>query len=157
MFQFNATFLIAMFSFVVFILIMNAIFYRPILGIIRKREEYISNNYEEADRLENSAKEITTTCDAKIAQTQEKCRHEFRSAVTEVQDGATETIKEAREKSKLAIQEKKEDLSYREDELKKTIKSCVVGELASSIASKILGQDTTVENLDNELINKGID
>ena len=38
MMEFNATFLIAMLSFVVFIMIMNAIFYNPILSIIRKRE-----------------------------------------------------------------------------------------------------------------------
>ena len=45
MVEFNATFLIAMLSFVVFIMIMNAIFYNPILDIMRKREEYINSNY----------------------------------------------------------------------------------------------------------------
>ncbi len=55
MIEFNATFLVAMLSFVVFILIMNAIFYNPILGIIRKREDYISSNYEDSKRFEEDA------------------------------------------------------------------------------------------------------
>ena len=48
MFEFNATLIVAMFSFVVFMFIMNAIFYRPILNIIRKRENYVNDNYEAA-------------------------------------------------------------------------------------------------------------
>ena len=63
MIEFNATFLIAMLSFVVFILIMNAIFYQPVLNIIRKRDDYINSNYadskeilEEAKLLENERK-----------------------------------------------------------------------------------------------------
>ena len=76
MIEFNGTFLVAMLSFVVFILIMNAIFYNPILGIIRKRENYINSNYEDAKRLKNEAEEFNTTRSAKLEQTQDKCRHE---------------------------------------------------------------------------------
>ena len=71
MMEFNATFLIAMLSFVVFIMIMNAIFYNPIC-IIRKREDYINSNYEDAKRFENSAQEFNTTRAAKLEQVQEK-------------------------------------------------------------------------------------
>ena len=55
MIEFNATFLVAMLSFVVFIMIMNAIFYRPILNIMRKRDEYINSNYDEAKELSEQA------------------------------------------------------------------------------------------------------
>ena len=44
MFEFNATFLVAMISFVVFIIIMNAILYKPILSIIEERQAYIDKN-----------------------------------------------------------------------------------------------------------------
>ena len=47
MFEFNATLIVAMISFVVFMFIMNAIFYRPILNIIKKRDDYINSNYED--------------------------------------------------------------------------------------------------------------
>lgn len=47
MLEFNATFLISILSFVIFIFIMNSIFYKPILSIIRKRNEYINSNVSE--------------------------------------------------------------------------------------------------------------
>ncbi len=146
MIEFNATFLIAMLSFVVFILIMNAIFYNPILGIIRKRENYISSNYEDSKRFEENAKEYRDTHSAKINQTQEKCRHEFKNAVTSAQNLANEKIKVAKEDTKQIIQSKKEQLLNEESELQATVKDTVAKELASTIASKILGCKTTVEN-----------
>lgn len=157
MFEFNATFLVAMLSFVVFIMLMNAIFYKPILGMIRKREEYISSNYEESDRLKDSARALKTSCQARIEQTQEKCRHEFKNVVVSVQTDATQKIKAAKEKSKQIIQEQKDILNKEEEALKNQLKSDVVKDLASSICSKLLGQNVKVENFDYEPINKVMD
>lgn len=157
MFEFNATFLIAMLSFSVFIFIMNAIFYNPILGIIRKREDYISSNYEESERFKNSANDIKISCQARIEQTQDKCRHEFKSVVEKIQTDAAHKVNAAREKSKLAIQTQKGVLTQQEEKLKTELKSVVVKDLASSIVSKLLGQEIKVENFDCEPINKVMD
>ena len=59
MIEFNATLIVAILSFVVFMVIMNAIFYRPILNIIRKREDYIDTNYKDEKDITKKAKEIT--------------------------------------------------------------------------------------------------
>lgn len=157
MMEFNATFLIAMLSFVVFIMIMNAIFYNPILGIIRKREDYINSNYEDAKRFDNSAQEFKTTRDAKLEQVQEKCRHEFKTVVDAAQSEATDKINAAKENSKLAIQGKKNELLDKEQTLKNQIKNTVVKDLASSIATKMLGYDTTIDNEDFEPVNRVMD
>ena len=154
MIEFNGTFLVAMLSFVVFILIMNAIFYNPILGIIRKRENYINSNYEDAKRLKNEAEEFNTTRSAKLEQTQDKCRHELKNAIDKAQSNSVDKIKAAKENTKQIIQAKKEQLLLEETELKNNIKNTVVKELASSIASKILGSDTKIENIDFEPVNK---
>lgn len=148
MIEFNATFLVAMFSFVVFILIMNAIFYNPILGIIRKREDYISSNYEDSKRFEEDAKEYRDTHAAKMEQVQDKCRHEFKTSINSAQDIANDKIKAAKEKTKLVIQSKKDQLLNDEKQLQDQVNNTVVKELASTIASKLLGQNTTVENIE---------
>ena len=157
MFEFNATFLVAMLSFTVFIFIMNAIFYRPILNIIRKREDYINSNYEESKRFEADANEYKTTHAAKIEQTQAKCRHEFKKAVEKVQNKATDKIKMAKENSKFEILQKKERILQEESKLKQEVKQTVVKDIASSIASKILGIETTIEHSDYEPVNKVMD
>lgn len=148
MIEFNATFLIAMLSFVVFILIMNTIFYNPILQIIRKREDYISSNYEDSKRYEENAKEYRDTHSAKIEQVQDRCRHEFKTSVTSAQSKANDKIKATKENTKKIIQSKKEQLLNEENQLQNTLKETVVKELASTIASKLLGQTTIVENIE---------
>lgn len=157
MIEFNATFLIAMLSFVVFILIMNSIFYKPILAIIRKRDDYINSNYEDSKRFTASAEELNTTRAAKLEQTQEKCRHEFKTVVDKVQSEAGEKIKAAKENSKAVIQAKKEELQKEEESLKATVKDSVVKDLASSIVSKLTGIDSRVDNFDYEPISKVMD
>ena len=144
MLEFNATFLIAMFSFVVFIMIMNAIFYRPILEIIRKRESYINSNYEDSKRFKADAEEYNTTRASKLEQTQEKCRHEFRTAINEAQEAATKELQTAREHTKQEIQARKEQLYIKEDELNKTIEQEIVKDLAVSITEKILGSKVKI-------------
>ena len=58
MFEFNATFIIAMFSFVVFIMIMNAILYKPVLKVINERQTYIDDNLNAAQNSKTKAKSI---------------------------------------------------------------------------------------------------
>ncbi len=157
MFEFNATFIVAILSFTVFIMIMNTIFYRPILSIIRKRENYINSNYEDSKRFEADANEYKTTHAAKIEQIQEKCRHEFKKTVEKTQNKATDKVKMAKENSKFEILQKKEKIMQDEAQLKQTLKHTVVKDLASSIASKILGIETKIENTDYEPVNKVMD
>lgn len=142
MIEFNATFIVAMFSFVVFIFIMNAIFYNPILSIIRKREGFIDKNYEEAKRFEQLATQNTDVYSSKIGQTQDKCRHEIKIQVGKAQTEATEKLRTAKENFKAAIQQKKDDIHTESEALKMTVRNSVVKDLATSIVSKILGDNS---------------
>ena len=95
MIEFNATFIIAMLSFVVFIMIMNTIFYQPILNIIRKRDNYINSNYEESKNNEQTAKEIENKRNSQINATHSKCRKEFYTAVNKLQENVAEEVLQA--------------------------------------------------------------
>ena len=86
MIEFNATFLVAMLSFVVFIMIMNAIFYRPILNVMRKREEYINSNYDEAKNNSEESQKLDTERAEKIQQTQNQCRTDIKNIVEDAQN-----------------------------------------------------------------------
>ncbi len=59
--EFNATFLVAFFSFIVFTVIMNLILYKPINNIVLKRKQLVDANYEEAH--ENSDKAVSILLD----------------------------------------------------------------------------------------------
>ena len=63
----------------------------------------------------------------------------------------------AKENSKFEILQKKEKILQEESKLKQEVKHTVVKDLASSIASKILGMDTKIENTDYEPVNRVMD
>lgn len=144
MIEFNATFLVAMLSFVVFIMIMNAIFYRPILNILRKRDEYINSNYDEAKELSEQAEKLDIKKAETIQQTQNECRTEIKNVVENAQGLASKNVQDARTEVKNEIQLKKDSLVRESEALEGVLKSSVVTDLASSITSKFMSKDLAV-------------
>ncbi len=144
MIEFNATFLVAMLSFVVFIMIMNAIFYRPILNIMRKRDEYINSNYDEAKELSEQAEKLDIKKAETIQQTQNECRTEIKNVVENAQGLASKNVQDARTEVKNEIQFKKDSLVRESEALEGVLKSSVVTDLASSITSKFMSKDLAV-------------
>ncbi len=144
MIEFNATFLVAMLSFVVFIMIMNAIFYRPILNIMRKRDEYINSNYDEAKELSEQAEKLDIKKAETIQQTQNECRTEIKNVVENAQGLASRNVQDARTEVKNEIQLKKDSLVRESEALEGVLKSSVVTDLASSITSKFMSKDLAV-------------
>ena len=65
--EFNATFLVAGISFIIFTLLMNEILYQPITDIVLKRKNYIDANLDEAKQNSEKAKNIQDGISDKIA------------------------------------------------------------------------------------------
>ncbi len=144
MIEFNATFLVAMLSFVVFIFIMNTIFYRPILSIIRKREDYISNNYETAKNLEEKALNHQNQIKEKLQQSRIDCRYKIETAIDEAQKSSHQAIVEQKEKTKAQIQSEKEKLLADGKNLKQVVNSSIVSDLAQTLTDKIMKSEVKV-------------
>jgi len=139
MFEFNATLIVAMFSFVVFMFIMNAIFYRPILNIIRKRENYVNGNYETAKTLESKAEEYNTEYQKKLNNAKEQEREALSAKIDNAQKKSFKTTQEANEKAKIEITSNKELIEKNKNELIDNINSNIINNLASDIVRKIAG------------------
>ena len=139
MIEFNATLIVAILSFVVFMFIMNAIFYRPILNIIRKREDYIDTNYKDAKDITKKAQEITDEYNEKLSNAKDEARHNVASRIDEIQKEEFAKVQQAKENSKLEIQSGKETIEAATFELKEKVNTEVVAAIAQDITAKILG------------------
>lgn len=137
MIEFNATFIAAMLSFVVFMFIMNAIFYNPILNIIRKRESYIEKNNQESEKFMQNAEKYNLEHAEKLDKAKEEGRNKVTQNVEKTQKETYTKIQEAKEKAKDEIRLKKENLINQKNELQKTIESETVNDIAQMIVSKI--------------------
>ena len=126
---------------------------------------------EEIQRMRNEGERITVSglCkrtglsnsffyrNEKIKETQAKCRIDIKNIVEAAQTDANSKTSEAREYAKAKIQAKKDALNVEEQNLKNTVKSTVVNDLASSITSKLLGQEVKPQSVNYEIVNKVMD
>lgn len=150
MFEFNATFVIAVISFVVFIIIMNAILYKPVLSVIKERQSYIDKNRNDAQNSRNKAQKILNDKDESLNAATLQARQIIGARLLKENDTAKSLTENAKKDSALHIQNEKEKLSNEEIQIKNELKSNIK-ELAETISSKILGEQIAIED---GLINK---
>lgn len=144
--EFNATFLVSAISFILFTMIMNKIFYKPLENAMYEREEFINNTLSQAKYSSDKADAILKDKDEKLKKTSAESKKFLTEKITEANKYANEVINQAKSKSKLDIDNAKSDLSVKSDELNKEIQP-EIKNLASIISSKILGFETKVEDI----------
>lgn len=136
--EFNATFIVSAISFIVFTLIMNAIFYGPLSRIVAERQKFIDETLEEAKQHKKKSEVILKDKEKKITQT----RHDAKKVITERADEArvkkSTLTSEAQKKAVQKIDYAKEDLHKSKDEAQEVL-SEEVKKMAENIAAKILG------------------
>lgn len=153
MLEFNATFIVSMISFIIFIIIMNQIFYKPILKAINERKSFIDGNYDDAKHSKEQADSILIQKDERLNQTLNETKKIVSDKVNEANEAALSMTGKAKENSQNSIDEAKTSLHNEELETTNALKNNVK-DLAENISSKILGTNTKIENIDHDFVNK---
>lgn len=153
MFEFNATFLIAMVSFVLFIIIMNKILYEPILSVINERQDYIDKNNNAALDSKNMSKSILDDKEKKLNDAAIASKKLISERVIQENNTSAKLTEDARIKSLSDIDSAKKDLQHEVEQTKEALKNNVK-DLAENISSKILGENITIDTVDDKLIDR---
>lgn len=136
--EFNATFLISAISFILFTLIMNKIFYKPLEIIMDERQRYINDNKTDAQNSSTRADALIKDREDKLNKSVVESKKLIADKVNEANENSRALTEEAKQKSKEDINRAKEALisqaAQSEDELDSKIQ-----ELANVISSKVLG------------------
>lgn len=138
--EFNATFLISTISFILFVIIMNAIFYRPLRLIAEKRNLYIGDNYNVADSVNSKAKEILEDKVQQISKVQRDSREHISKNVELSKQKKSDMINSAVVSSKEKISAEKDSLSKEKSNANEVLKTHVY-DLSKNISEKVLGQE----------------
>jgi len=139
MFEFNGTLIVAMISFVVFMFVMNAIFYRPILGIIRKRDDLVNQNYEQAKELADNAQKINAEYQIKLTDAKTENRTNMALEIENAQKKSFDVIQQAKDEAKMQIQNNKDIIEKEKENLYGEINSELIKDLSSQIVKKVVG------------------
>ena len=143
MLEFNATFFIAMVSFVVFMVIMNAILYKPLERIVKERQDLIDKNHQKAQTAKEKYDVLKQWQESSMAKAQKEAGKTYQRILSEYK-AQKETMLElnknlSRKEIAVAAAELDGQVVEAKYELKPEVKT-----LASIISSKILGYETKI-------------
>ena len=155
MLEFNGTIIVLAISFVIFVILENFIFYRPLKKVMDDRSNYIKQNEISAGESYSAADTLGKEKNEKIARAKEKSSEIINNTTSAAQAEFDSAIKEHKLNSNKAVEETKRLLEQEKisvhNELKKQI-----GAYASDIISKILKKDVSVVNVNDEILEKAL-
>lgn len=135
--EFNATFLVSIISFLVFMYIMNAIFYEPLTKIIDEREGIVHDNYEHSRQSRHKAEKLLKDKENRLTETAKQSRQIMVDKTNEANSDYKTKVDLAKVKSNQKVEELKAELSRSENEAKEVLNSHVEN-LAQTIVNKVL-------------------
>ncbi len=151
--EFNATFLVSAISFIIFTVVMNKIFYKPLERVMDERQKFIDDAKSDALNSNNQAEVILKIKEDRL----NKSASDSKKIVADKLEAANKNSRiltdNAKQKTQDEISSVKSTLQNEAHQTSEELK-LKVKDLAEVISSKVLGMDTHIENLDNELVNR---
>lgn len=144
MLEFNATFLVAMISFVIFMFIMNAVLYKPIERIQHKRAEIIDADVNAAKKSQEQTDSLKEQHKKMIEESKSTARLTFNDKVNEYKTKRDNIIDNAKKIAKKIVEDKNNELNQEESQAKEVLNS-QMNQFAGAIATKVLGFETKIE------------
>ena len=135
--EFNATIYVTIISFLVFMKIMNAIFYEPLTKIMSERDDLVRKNYDEAQKNNEKTDAILKDKEDRLAVAAMKSRQIMIDKTGEANFDYKHKVGEARDRSMRKILELKSELLKSADSAKPVLAERIE-ELANVITDKVL-------------------
>ena len=145
--DFNATFIVAFFSFIIFMVIMNQILYKPIGEIVEKRKKLIEDNYNTAHENQEKSKAILEDRLDKLKNARNLVREKNSEAVEKIKEKRQQLEKNAKDEANSRIEENINALNNDEKEASDKLKQYVIN-LAQTISDKFIETPNRIENVD---------
>ena len=134
--EFNATFVISAISFILFTVIMNKIFYKPVGNIINERQNFIDETINAAKKSDLEADNILKSRDEKLGDSLKNSKKIISDKTADANKDAAKILLQARESSKNRISAVKEKLFVQANDLNREMEQRV-DNLSDLIVNKI--------------------
>jgi len=138
--EFNATFIVSAISFGIFVIIMNAIFYKPLQKIVSERQKFIDDTYEEAKTHLAKSEAIMKDRQKKLDTTKHEAKKLITDKTEEAKSQKSDLTSEAHKKAVSKVEDAKMDLQKSKDEAESVL-SEEIKKIALDISYKILGKE----------------
>jgi F-type H+-transporting ATPase subunit b len=137
--QINITLIIQIVNFLVLLLVLNALLYKPVTAKIREREARIRNDREKAAELDGQVQEQEKRHQQELATVRQTGAQEKSALMAESKKKETEILDKARAEASRIVEDMKASIRVEAEEVRKALKAEMTP-LAQSISEKILGR-----------------
>ena len=136
--EFNATFLVSAISFLVFVFLMNKIFYAPLENIITEREKLVDDTLNDAKNSRDEAARLLEERESKLTKASEDSKNIINKKVTTSNDEAKKLTLDAKTEAENNLNKLKKELNEHSESVKSSLQD-TTKEIAEQIATKIFG------------------
>lgn len=136
--EFNATFLVSAISFIVFVLLMNKIFYAPLEKIIGEREKLVADTLNEAKKSKEEITHLLDSRESKLNKASEDSKNIINTKVTKSNEESKKLTQQARVDADNNVNKLKSELEEYSKLAKKELQNASQ-EIAEQITNKIFG------------------
>ncbi len=151
MLEFNATLLVCIVSFVIFLLMLNAILYEPLADVVHRRMRYINSNYKEAEEAKDKMEKLDAWTVERKQKSKEVAREVYSKVIKEYKLKKDTLIEYEHTISAKDMSGVKLRLQNIDRDARAKLKEHI-GELASAVASKFLGYEKQISSVDEDTV-----
>jgi F-type H+-transporting ATPase subunit b len=142
LFDFNATLPLMALQILLMMIVLNAIFYKPVAKVLDERDEFIRSNLSKASEMLSKAEAITKKYEQDLAQERRESQIIITSTQKEAQDIVAMEIKQAQKDTEQLVNEATKQLNSQKEKALKALEE-QVNNLSEQIKAKLLSGQAT--------------
>ena len=135
----DITLVIHIINMIVLMVVLNAILYKPVLGILEKRKEKIDSLNNDVGQFEENARHRQAEVDKKMHEASMRAKKALDGARSEAQEAGAEKLAAIREEADGEKEKQLTDLRAQVENARKELQDNAAG-FAQDMAAKILGR-----------------
>ena len=151
----NGTLVVIVVSFVIFVILMQKIFYGPITEIRRKRCEYIKKMKDEANEAFLETAKLNNDYQENIKNARKKVFEKTAELLNEANEEKSKVLEDKKQQNSEYLDEQKQIIQNDKTQAIEVLKGQVM-DYAYNISRKILGEEVSMAGLSPEIVEKAI-
>ena len=154
--EFDGTFIFATLSFIVFVLIMNVILYRPITKIMEERQKFYDKNKSTFLESKRKAEEVLENKEKEILDAKLKASDILQTTQNKIKENRENTLKNKKEEVLAKIKSNNAALDNDKKQAKEDLKKEVETYVKMTV-SKVLDSEIQDINIDSSLLQNAME
>ncbi|HIK30617.1 MAG TPA: F0F1 ATP synthase subunit B' [Oscillatoriales cyanobacterium M59_W2019_021] len=140
MFDFDATLPLMAVQFLILMALLNAVFFKPLSKALDERDNYIRQNYKDAEDRLAKTQELASQYERELAQTRKAAQEIVIAAQNEAQERSNQKIAEAQREAQQAREKAAAEIEQQKQEAMQSLEG-QVSALSRQMLEKLLGAD----------------